>query len=205
MDATATLTGCRVVPVVVLEDASIAVTLAETLAEAGIAAIEVTLRTAAGLAAINAIHEAGTDILVGAGSVRTAEQMRAVRDAGARFAVSPGFAPGLIRAAQDAGLPFVPGAVTASEALQLLEHGYTLQKFFPAELAGGLPVIKALSEPLPEVRFFATGGINAERAAAYFASGKVAHVGGSWLTPADALRAGDFDRIGELAMAAAAL
>ncbi|MEO1035527.1 MAG: bifunctional 4-hydroxy-2-oxoglutarate aldolase/2-dehydro-3-deoxy-phosphogluconate aldolase [Pseudomonadota bacterium] len=203
MDASDTLAAARVVPVVVIDDATVAVELAATLADAGIAAIEITLRTPAALSAIAAVAKDNPGILVGAGSVRNADQFAAIVDAGARFAVSPGHSDSLLAAAKAHGLPFVPGAVTASETLTLLDHGYTLQKFFPAESAGGLPMIKALSAPLPEVRFFPTGGINVERARDYLAFDAVSAVGGSWLTPAKALASRDFASIGELAAAAA--
>jgi 2-dehydro-3-deoxyphosphogluconate aldolase/(4S)-4-hydroxy-2-oxoglutarate aldolase len=205
MDASQLLAGARIVPVVVLDDVEFASPLAELFLEAGLTAIEVTLRTPSALACVERIARAVPDLVVGAGSVRDREQIPAVIDAGAQFAVSPGHSNSLCVAALDHKLPFVPGAVTASEILALREWGYTLVKFFPAELAGGLKMIQAISAPLPETRFFPTGGITPENAAAYLAAPQVACVGGSWLTPGDLLAARDAERLGQLARAAVAL
>lgn len=205
MDASKFLAGARVVPVVVLDDVEFAVPLAEVFLEAGLPAIEVTLRTDAALACIERIARDVPDLVVGAGSVRDREQVPSVIDAGARFAVSPGHSNSLCVAAMDHKLPFVPGAVTASEVLSLREWGYTLVKFFPAELAGGLKIIQALSAPLPETRFFPTGGITPENAPAYLAAPQVACVGGSWLTPQALLATRDLEGLRALAAAAAAM
>jgi 2-dehydro-3-deoxyphosphogluconate aldolase/(4S)-4-hydroxy-2-oxoglutarate aldolase len=205
MDASKLLAGARVVPVVVLDDVEFAVPLAEVFLEAGLPAIEITLRTPSALACVERIAKAVPDLVVGAGSIRDREQIPAVIDAGAQFAVSPGHSNSLCLAATDHKLPFVPGAVTASEVLSLSEWGYTLVKFFPAELAGGLKMIQALSAPLPETRFFPTGGITPENAPNYLAAPQVACVGGSWLTPKDLLAARDTRQLGQLARAAAAL
>ena len=191
--------GERIVPVVVLDEADVAVPLARTLLEAGIGAIEVTLRTPAAVDAIGRIARDVPDIVVGAGSLRTPAQVRAVRDSGARFGVSPGATPTLLAAAADAGLPFVPGAQTASEMLTLFEAGFTLQKFFPAESAGGVAFLEAIAAPLPEVRFMPTGGVTPDNAAGYLALENVSAVGGSWLTPRKLLAARDYDAIGRLA------
>ena len=191
--------GERIVPVVVLDEADVAVPLAGTLLEAGIGAIEVTLRTPAAVDAIGRIARDVPDIVVGAGSLRTPAQVRAVRDSGARFGVSPGATPTLLAAAADAGLPFVPGAQTASEMLTLFEAGFTLQKFFPAESAGGVAFLEAVAAPLPEVRFMPTGGVTPDNAAGYLALENVPAVGGSWLTPRKLLAARDYDAIGRLA------
>lgn len=205
MDASALLAGARVVPVVVLDDPEFAVPLAELFLEAGLPAIEITLRTENALACVERIAKAVPDLLVGAGSIRDREQIPAVIDAGARFAVSPGYSNSLCVAAVDHKLPFVPGAVTASEVLALREWGYTLVKFFPAELAGGLKMIQALSAPLPETRFFPTGGITPENAPAYLAAPQVACVGGSWLTPRDLLEGQDLESLQVLAREASTL
>lgn len=205
MDAGAVLARERIVSVVVIEDEHTAVPLAETLLEAGLGAIEVTLRTERALAAIERIAAAVPAMVLGAGSVRHGEQLVQVANAGARFAVSPGATERLLDAAETAGLPLVPGAVTASEVMRLLERGYTLQKFFPAELAGGVKTLKALAGPLPQARFFPTGGITPELARDYLALGVVACVGGSWLAPADLLAKRDFAGIGRLARAAVRL
>lgn len=190
-------------PVVVIDDASKAVPLAETLVAAGIQAIELTLRTEAGLASIEQVARSMPDVLVGAGSVRSVDQLQQVRDAGAKFAISPGHTDELLDAAE--GFPYVPGAVTASESMNLLARGYRLQKFFPAELSGGVDVIRALSAPLPEVRFCVTGGITPHNVAVYLACPTVACIGGSWFVPSRALVAGDFTEIGRLSSEAVAM
>lgn len=205
MDAANLLSGARVVPVVVLDDPGFAVPLAETFLEAGLPAIEITLRTDAALECIERVAAGVPELLVGAGSLREREQFPLVKDAGARFAVSPGHSNNLAVAAMDHGMPFVPGAVTASEVIALREWGYSLVKFFPAELAGGLDMIRALSAPLPETRFFPTGGITPANAPAYLAAPQVACVGGSWLTPKALLEAQDLEALGALAREAAAL
>lgn len=205
MDATELLADARVVPVVVLDDPDFAQPLAETFLEAGLPAIEITLRTDAALDCIERVAAKVPDILVGAGSIRDREQFTQVRDVGARFAVSPGHSNSLAVAAMDHRMPFVPGAVTASEVIALREWGYRLVKFFPAELAGGLKMIQALSGPLPETRFFPTGGITPESAPAYLAAPQVACVGGSWLTPKDLVANKDLEALGALAREAAAL
>ncbi len=144
-------------------------------------------------------------MLVGAGSLRTPDQIEDVASAGARFGVSPGSTATLVAAARDRNLPFVPGAATASEMLALFEAGVTLQKFFPAELAGGVAYLKAVGAPLPEVSFMPTGGIKPSNAPDYLALDNVSCIGGSWLAPRDLLRAGDFNAIRRLAEDAARL
>ncbi len=205
MDASKLLAGVRVVPVVVIDDVDKAVPLAECLLGAGLEVIEVTLRTAAGLEAIERIAAGVPGMIVGAGSIRTAEQLEAVQKAGARFGVSPGATGRLLNAAKRSGLPFVPGAISPSEMMRLLQRGYTLQKFFPAGLAGGVPFLKAVAAPIPEVRFVPTGGISEKNAPDYLALQNVAAVGGSWIVPADLLAAADFDAIGQIAADAARL
>ncbi len=199
------LGGARVVPVVVIDDVETAVPLAETLVDSGVSVIEVTLRTDAALAAIEAIAKSVPDMVTGAGSVRTPGQMQAVVDAGAQFTVCPGATDRLVDAAQHSGVPFFPGGATPSEMLRLYELGFTTQKFFPAEVAGGIPMLKAVAGPLPEVSFMPTGGISAERANDYLALSNVACVGGSWVTPKSLLAAGDYAAIGRLAAEAATL
>ena len=202
MNAAELLQPFRVVPVVVIDDVATAVPLAQTLLESGLGAIEVTLRTEQGLAAMERIATELPDMLVGAGSVRRASQVADAVSAGARFVVSPGSSPALLDAVADAGVPFVPGAVTASEMLVLLDDGYTLQKFFPAELAGGATFLKAVGAPIPEVSFMPTGGINPDNAAQYLALRNVSCIGGSWIAPSSLLAAKDFDAITSLATAA---
>jgi 2-dehydro-3-deoxyphosphogluconate aldolase/(4S)-4-hydroxy-2-oxoglutarate aldolase len=205
MNAAGMLADQRVVPVVVIDDAADAVPLARTLFESGLGAIEVTLRTEAGLDAIERIACDVPGMLVGAGSVRRAAQIADVKSAGAVFAVSPGSSDSLLDAAADAGLPFVPGAVTASEMLKLLDLGYTLQKFFPAELSGGAAFLRAIGSPIPEVSFMPTGGVSPDNAGDYLSLANVACIGGSWIAPSDLLRSKDFDAIARLAGAAAEL
>ena len=199
------LHGIRVVPVVVIDDVDTAVPLAETLLKSGLRAIEVTLRTSVAVDAIAAISDQVPDLLVGAGSLRNARQLKDVVNAGAKFGVSPGHSDALLEAVAAAQLPFIPGAVTPSESLSLLDRGYVLQKFFPAGVAGGIPYLKAVSGPLPEIRFMPTGGVSAENAADYLALTNVSCIGGSWIVPGDALRSRDFKTIAKLAQAAAEL
>ncbi|MUN36225.1 bifunctional 4-hydroxy-2-oxoglutarate aldolase/2-dehydro-3-deoxy-phosphogluconate aldolase [Actinomadura litoris] len=194
-----------VIPVVVLEDEDAAVPLARALVEGGLPAIEVTLRTPAALPAITRIAAEVPDAIVGAGTVVRPEDAERSAAAGARFLVSPGCTPRLQAAMVATGLPFLPGVATASEAVALLEGGITAMKFFPAEAAGGRAYLKALGGPLPDARFCPTGGVTPGNAADYLALPNVGCVGGSWLTPGDAVRAGDWDRIRALAADAAAL
>ena len=153
-----------VMPVVVIEDARHAVSLARALVAGGIPAIEITLRTRAALDAVRAIANEVEGAIVGVGTVRKPQDLVDAQQAGARFAVSPGSTPGLIAAAKDSSLPWLPGAATASEAMTLAEHGFVFQKFFPAEAAGGAAALRSLHGPLPEIRFCATGGIGTHNA-----------------------------------------
>ena len=194
-----------VMPVVVVDDVAHAVPLARALAEGGLPAVELTLRTPAALDAIEAIATHVPEVLVGAGTILSAEQAVRARDAGAQFLVSPGSTPALLESMADTGLPFLPGTSTVSEVLAVLEAGFTEMKFFPAEASGGAPWLKAVSSPVPAARFCPTGGITAASAASYLSLPNVGCVGGSWLTPADALAAGDWDRVARLAAEAAAL
>ncbi len=205
MNAADLLAAQRVVPVVVIDNVDDAVPLAKSLLASGLDAIEVTLRTDAGLEAIERIATEVPGMLVGAGSVRRAAQVAAVKSAGAVFAVSPGSSDALLDAVAETELPFVPGAVTASEMLKLLDLGYTLQKFFPAELSGGAAFLKAVSAPIPEVSFMPTGGIGPDNAKDYLSLPNVACIGGSWIAPPGLLRAKDFAAIAGLATAAAEL
>ncbi|NIH87961.1 bifunctional 4-hydroxy-2-oxoglutarate aldolase/2-dehydro-3-deoxy-phosphogluconate aldolase [Amycolatopsis granulosa] len=194
-----------VLPVVVVDDAADAVPLAKALVAGGIRAIELTLRTPAGLAAIERVAAEVPDIVVGAGTVVTPGQARQAADAGSAFLVTPGCTDRLLEAVSGTGLPFLPGVSTVSEAMRVAEHGITALKFFPAEASGGVAYLKALAGPLPGLRFCPTGGISPENAPKYLALSTVGCVGGSWLTPADAVTAGDFGRIEQLAREAAAL
>jgi 2-dehydro-3-deoxyphosphogluconate aldolase/(4S)-4-hydroxy-2-oxoglutarate aldolase len=205
MDATKLLENIRIVPVVVIEDKTTAASLAKCLWDAGVTAIEVTLRTPDALAAIEIIAKEVPEILVGAGSIRQTGQFDEIAKRGAQFAVSPGATTALIETAVATSMPFVPGAATASEILSLYEYGYRLQKFFPAERLGGTKTLKALSAPLPEIRFFPTGGINAALAPDYLALPCVNCIGGSWFIPPNLLAEGNFKEISRLAKAALSL
>jgi 2-dehydro-3-deoxyphosphogluconate aldolase/(4S)-4-hydroxy-2-oxoglutarate aldolase len=194
-----------VIPVVVIEDARAAVPMARALVAGGVPAIEVTLRTAAALEAVRAIAAEVEGAVVGVGTVLGETDLRAAYEAGARFAVSPGATQRLLDAAEDVPLPLLPGAATASEAMGLLERGYRHLKFFPAVPAGGARLLAAWAGPLPQLRFCPTGGISAASAVEFLALSNVVCVGGSWLTPADKLAAGDWAGIEALARAAASL
>jgi 2-dehydro-3-deoxyphosphogluconate aldolase/(4S)-4-hydroxy-2-oxoglutarate aldolase len=194
-----------VIPVVVIDDAGTAVPLARALVAGGLPAIEVTLRTACALDAIERIAAEVPEAVIGAGTVRGAADVSAAVGAGSRFLVSPGATPSLIDAMLESGLPFLPGAATASEVMALAERGLRELKFFPAEAAGGVAYLKSLTGPIPEVRFCPTGGIRPATAPEYLALPNVGCVGGTWLTPADALATGDYTRVEKLAQEAARL
>ncbi|WP_309112874.1 bifunctional 4-hydroxy-2-oxoglutarate aldolase/2-dehydro-3-deoxy-phosphogluconate aldolase [Saccharothrix sp.] len=194
-----------VIPVVVLDDAAHAVPLAQALLRGGIRVIELTLRTPAALPAIERIAAEVPDIVLGAGTVTAPEHAEQALKAGASFLVTPGSTDRVLDAVEDTGLPFLPGAATVSEAMKLAERGLTALKFFPAEAAGGADYLKSIGGPLPGLRFCPTGGITPETAPKYLALPNVGCVGGSWLTPKDALATGDWARIESLAKAAAAL
>ncbi|MFD4833784.1 bifunctional 4-hydroxy-2-oxoglutarate aldolase/2-dehydro-3-deoxy-phosphogluconate aldolase [Streptomyces uncialis] len=203
--ATSVLDLAPVVPVVVVQDAADAVPLARALVAGGLPAIEVTLRTPAALDAIRAIAAEVPGAVVGAGTVISADQVGQVVDAGARFLVSPGWTGRLLDAMRGSGVPFLPGVSTTSEVVALLEQGVTDMKFFPAEAAGGTPYLKSLAGPLPQARFCPTGGVTAASAPSYLALPNVACVGGSWMLPASAIAARDWERVRSLAAEAAAL
>ncbi|CAL9586759.1 bifunctional 4-hydroxy-2-oxoglutarate aldolase/2-dehydro-3-deoxy-phosphogluconate aldolase [Streptomyces sp. enrichment culture] len=194
-----------VLPVVVLADAADAVPLARALVAGGLPAIEVTLRTPAALEAIRAIAAEVPEAVVGAGTVVTPEQVGTVTAAGARFLVSPGWTEALLTAMRASGVPYLPGVSTASEVVALLERGVREMKFFPAQAAGGTAYLRSLAGPLPQARFCPTGGIGPATAPEYLALPNVGCVGGSWMVPAEAVAARDWDRIEELARAAAGL
>lgn len=194
-----------VMPVVVIDDLADAVPVAQALVDGGLPAIELTLRTPVALDALAAIAAEVPDILLGAGTITSPAQAQAAVDAGARFLVSPGLTPGLLGAMLDTGVPFLPGTSTVSEVMAVLEAGLTEMKFFPAEASGGAAYLKSVAGPLPQARFCPTGGITPISAAGYLALPNVGCVGGSWLTPADAVAAGDWSRISALAAEAAAL
>ncbi len=190
-----------VIPVVVVEDLSHAVPVARALAAGGVPVIELTLRTPVALDAVRTIAAEVPEVLLGVGTITTPAQAEAAAGAGAQFLVSPGATPGLLAAMRETGLPFLPGTATVSEVLAAVEAGCTELKFFPAEASGGAAYLKAVGSVLPAARFCPTGGITAATAGGYLALPNVGCVGGSWLTPADAMAAGDWQRITDLAAA----
>ena len=193
-----------VIPVLVIEDAARAEGLARALIVGGLPVLEVTLRTPAALDAIAAMAGVPGGV-VGAGTVLTPADVEAAKAAGAGFAVAPGATPRLLEACEEADLPLLPGAATASEAMALLERRYDMLKFFPAEAAGGARALKAIGAPLPQITFCPTGGITPETAADYLSLPNTLCVGGSWVAPKDAVEAGDWARITDLARQAAGL
>jgi 2-dehydro-3-deoxyphosphogluconate aldolase/(4S)-4-hydroxy-2-oxoglutarate aldolase len=205
MTSSSVLDLAPVVPVVVLEDAADAVPLARALVAGGLPAIEVTLRTAAALDAIEAIAADVPGAVVGAGTVISARNVSDTVAAGARFLVSPGWTDPLLDAMKASEVPFLPGVSTTSEVVALLERGVSEMKFFPAEAAGGTAYLKALSAPLPQARFCPTGGVSLASAPSYLALPNVGCVGGSWMVPGDAVAAKDWARVERLAGEAAAL
>jgi 2-dehydro-3-deoxyphosphogluconate aldolase/(4S)-4-hydroxy-2-oxoglutarate aldolase len=195
----------RIMPVVVISNRSHAVPLAAALLEGGIDVIEITLRSDEALAAIEAVARSLPAMHVGAGTVTHATEVAQVMRAGASFALSPGFTPVLLDVVTAAGLPFVPGVATASEVMMAREAGFRLLKCFPATQLGGIDTLKAWHGPLADVRFCPTGGVTAAELARYLALPNVAMVGGSWLTPAAALLAGDWAQVRRLAREASTI
>ncbi len=198
---------CRlapVIPVLVIDDAAHARPLAEALVAGGLPALEVTLRTPAALEVIRQMAQVPGGV-VGAGTLLTPDDVRAAKEAGAQFGVSPGATDRLLAAAEEMGLPMLPGAATASEVMALLERGYTTQKFFPAEASGGAPALKAIGAPLPQVSFCPTGGISLKNARDYLSLSNTLCVGGSWVAPKDLMQAGDWAGIETLAREACEL
>lgn len=188
-----------VVPVVVLTDDADAVPLAEALVAGGLRVIEVTLRTPVAIAAVRRIAFAVPQAVIGVGTIRSSLQIDEAVAAGAQFLVSPGTTPRLLDAMDASGVPYLPGVATVSEMLAVAERGVTDMKFFPAEAAGGAPFLSSVAGPLPDLRFCPTGGITRASAPDYLALPNVGCVGGSWLTPADAVAARDWARIEQLA------
>ncbi|MEW2919321.1 bifunctional 4-hydroxy-2-oxoglutarate aldolase/2-dehydro-3-deoxy-phosphogluconate aldolase [Ruegeria sp. ANG10] len=193
-----------IVPVLVVDDAAQARPLAEALVAGGLPALEVTLRTPAALDAIRAMAQVPGGV-VGAGTLVTPEDVRAAKEAGAQFGVSPGATDVLIAACEAEGLPLLPGAATASEAMRLLEKGYDMLKFFPAEASGGAPALKAIGAPLPQITFCPTGGVSPANARDYLSLTNVACAGGSWVAPKQMVQGGDWAGIEALARDASKL
>lgn len=199
------LSKVPVVPVLTVHGADDALPLARALVAGGLTVLEVTLRTEGALKAIEAIARDVPEVIIGAGTVLASSQISEAISAGAGFIVSPGSTVKLAEAALGRNIPFLPGVATASEAMVMAELGHHVLKFFPAEPAGGVAYLKSLGAPLPHLTFCPTGGINAEKARAYLALSNVICVGGSWVTPAVALKAGDWATVTRLATECAGL
>ena len=194
-----------VIPVLTVDDPARAEPLARALVDGGLRVLEVTLRTAAALEAIETIARHVPDAVVGAGTLRTPEDVSRAAAAGARFGVSPGLTPALLARAQELDLPFLPGVATPSEAMAAAERGFRLLKFFPAESCGGAAALSAWAAPLAGLEFCPTGGIGPDNAPDYLRLANVACIGGSWVAPPARIRAGDWSGIRKSAAAAAAL
>ncbi len=193
-----------IVPVLVVEDVAHAKPLAEALVAGGLPALEVTLRTPAALDVIRAMAEVPGG-MVGAGTLLTPADVKAAKEAGATFGVSPGATDTLLEACEAEGLPLLPGAASASEAMALLERGYNMLKFFPAEASGGAKFLGSLASPLPQINFCPTGGVNPQNATDYLALPNVVCAGGSWVAPGKLVKEGAWDQIEALASEAAKL
>jgi 2-dehydro-3-deoxyphosphogluconate aldolase/(4S)-4-hydroxy-2-oxoglutarate aldolase len=194
-----------VIPVITIDDLATALPLAEALLEGGLPVLEITLRTPAALAAISAIRQHFPEAVVGAGTIIDQRSIEQACAAGAQFLVSPGATAAVLAAASAQRIPLLPGASTASEVMGLLEHQITCMKFFPAEAAGGVAMLKSLAAPLPQALFCPTGGITLAKAPAYLALPNVACVGGSWMLPPELLQAGRWQDIRALAHEASLL
>ncbi len=205
MTALQVMQDAPVIPVIVLNDVAHAVPLARALVAGGVRMLEVTLRTPQALACMEAIARDVPEAVLGAGTVRSAADAQAAAMAGARFVVSPGYTHAVGQACRDLGLPLLPGVATGSEIMMCQEDGLTELKFFPAMQAGGVAMLRAWSGPFGEVRFCPTGGVTLQNAAELLVLPNVVCVGGSWLVPADALAAGDWARITQLALDTRAL
>ena len=205
LDFDSILARARVIPIVTIADPEQVELVATALRRGGITTIEITLRTDAGIAAIERVAAMGTDIVVGAGTVLNAEAVVRAHAAGARFVVSPGLSVGVDQACRTLGLPYLPGVATATEVMACLDAGRRIVKFFPAEAVGGLPAMQAILEPFTAagVRAVPTGGIRLEHVGAYLADPRVLAVGGSWLSPRDVMAAGDWATVTRLAAEAA--
>ena len=203
MDISAITALVPVIPVLTIERPADAVPLARALVKGGLPVLEITLRTRTAMEALGAIAKEVPDAVVGAGTVLEAAQVEQILRLGAKFAVSPGCTPDLVTATKAAGLPFLPGVQTVSEAMVLAGQGYRVLKFFPADAAGGLAWLKAVGAPLAGLSFCPTGGIGADTAPAYLSLPNVACIGGSWVAPSAAVDARDWSQIERLAAAAA--
>ncbi|QPK64955.1 bifunctional 4-hydroxy-2-oxoglutarate aldolase/2-dehydro-3-deoxy-phosphogluconate aldolase [Methylomonas sp. LL1] len=199
------MTTSPVMPVMVINHIEHAVPLARALADGGLKVLEITLRTPVALECIRRIKAEVPDAIVGAGTIINTQTLHQAIDAGAQFIVSPGLTPSLLDAGLSCGVPLLPGVITPSEVMRLLEKGITAMKFFPAEAAGGIPMLKSIGGPLPQVTFCPTGGVNPKNAPEYLALANVACVGGSWMAPVDLVDAGNWTEITRRAAEATAL
>lgn len=204
ISANSILTAGPVVPVIVIDELHQAVPLARALIAGGVRVLEVTLRTSCAIDAIRAIAQEVPEAIVGAGTVTNPEQLKAVTEAGAQFAISPGLTDSLLQAAVDGPIPLIPGISTVSELMTGMNYGLDNFKFFPAEANGGVSALKAIAGPFSHIRFCPTGGISLSNYRDYLALSSVLCVGGSWLVPSDAIRDGDYARITTLAAQAVA-
>jgi len=193
-----------VMPVMVIKNLEDAVPLAKALVAGGIKVLEITLRTPIALDAIRLISQEVKEAIVGAGTITTPEQLKAAEAAGAVFAISPGLTPALLKAAKEGNIALIPGISTLSELMVGMEAGLDHFKFFPAEAAGGIPMLKSIAGPIPQVTFCPTGGISPENYNAYLSLNNVACVGGSWLVPEDAVKEKNWAKVTELAKLAIA-
>jgi 2-dehydro-3-deoxyphosphogluconate aldolase/(4S)-4-hydroxy-2-oxoglutarate aldolase len=199
------MTTSPVMPVMVINQLDQAVPLARALVEGGLKVLEITLRTPVALDAIRRIKAEVPGAIVGAGTIINTQTLKNAIDAGAEFIVSPGVTDSLLDAALASGVPILPGVITPSEVMRLMDRGITAMKFFPAEAAGGIPMLKSIGGPLPQVTFCPTGGVNPTNAVEYLALSNVACVGGSWMAPSELVDAGDWAEITRRAAEASAL
>lgn len=199
MQAADVLQRTSVMPVMVIDDLKTALPMARALIAGGIDVLEITLRTPAGLDAIKLLNDEFPHALVGAGTVTTPQQLEQVVAAGAKFAISPGITEPLLAAGQTSDIPLIPGVATVSELMQAMDYGYHHVKFFPAEAAGGVAMLKSMAGPFPYVRFCPTGGIGLHNYRDYLVLPNVACVGGSWLLPHEAIQAGNWEEITRIA------
>jgi len=197
------LSQLRVLPILVADDAQQAIRCVQTLAENGLNAVEITLRTPNAMQVLEAVVKACPDVVVGAGTILTGQQLKAVQDTGAAFGISPGITPTLARVAADSSLPYFPGVGGASDLMLALEHGFNVVKLFPSDLVGSTRMAKALGGPFPDVRFCLTGGVTLETTPTLLQQSNVLCVGGSWMCPGNLIAANDWTAIGKLAAAAA--
>lgn len=196
------LNQIRVLPILVANNAQQAVRCVTTLAENGLRAVEITLRTPNAMTVVTEVVKACPEVCVGVGTILSEQQLKSVQDAGAAFGISPGITPTLAKAALDSGFPYFPGVGSASELMLALEHGFNVVKLFPSDLLGGAKMAKALGGPFPEVRFCLTGGVTLETTPQLLQQTNVLCVGGSWMCPASLIESNDWNAIAKLAAAA---